>query len=159
MDLFSFFKCFHCGQPYFGGRRQCENQVDSTTFDPRELVCAGCSGAAKCSVHGQDFIHFKCRFCCSIASWFCFGRVHYCEKCHSVPYEFWDYSNVLKSIPPQCKGKSECALGIEHPPNGFEEYALGCSVCELEKQTCTKLEDIHFLKNSHEDYDNDDIVY
>lgn len=57
--------------------------------------CFDCCGVlfirAQCSVvYLLTFYcsHYKCRFCCSLASWFCFGLVHYCEKCHSEPYKY-----------------------------------------------------------------------
>jgi hypothetical protein len=38
----------------------------------------GCSagGAAEvCPKHGTDYLEHKCRYCCSVAVWFCFGTV------------------------------------------------------------------------------------
>jgi len=132
LEIFSFYMCHKCSSPYFGGRRQCGEIMN---FNPEELVCGGCSGLLSCEKekHGRKFIQYKCRFCCSIASWFCFGRVHYCENCHNNPYQYWAYNNTLSSIPPQCPGKDKCPLGIDHPPNGFEEMSLGCSRCKMEE--------------------------
>ena len=51
-------------------------------------MCGACSAkacgmaAATCARHGEQYIEFKCRFCCSIATFFCFGHTHFCEKCH-----------------------------------------------------------------------------
>jgi len=36
----------------------------------------------KCDAHGEDFIEFKCRYCCDVARWHCFGTTHFCEPCH-----------------------------------------------------------------------------
>eukprot|EP00026_Physarum_polycephalum_P005194 Phypoly_transcript_05224.p1 GENE.Phypoly_transcript_05224~~Phypoly_transcript_05224.p1 ORF type:complete len:588 (+),score=70.15 Phypoly_transcript_05224:60-1766(+) len=131
LTIFSFYLCHKCKSPYYGGKRQCGDILD---FNPEELICGGCSGMVSCDKadHGRKFIQYKCRFCCSVASWFCFGRVHYCENCHNDPYKYWAPNNVLSSVPPQCEGKDKCPLGIEHPPNGFEEMSLGCSKCALE---------------------------
>ncbi len=54
----------------------------------------------------------------------------------------------------KCKGKEDCPLGIEHPPNGTNKaFAVGCGMCrelkiknddfekELKEQT-KKLEEI-----------------
>jgi len=81
---FSYFTCFKCKNPYFGGERACEgNQM--MEFDPKELVCGGCSdstGKDDCQKHGKDYIEYKCKFCCNVAIWFCWGNTHFCDECH-----------------------------------------------------------------------------
>jgi len=52
-----------------------------------ELMCGSCSAKAcgmeaSCPRHSDQYVEFKCRFCCSIATFFCFGHTHFCEKCH-----------------------------------------------------------------------------
>ena len=52
-----------------------------------ELMCGSCSAKAcgkeaSCPLHSDQYVEFKCRFCCSIATFFCFGHTHFCEKCH-----------------------------------------------------------------------------
>ena len=45
-------------------------------WNPEELVCPGCAAgdaAQICPKHGTDFLEYKCRYCCSVAVWFCFG--------------------------------------------------------------------------------------
>lgn len=84
------------------------------------------AGVKECAEHGSQFIDFKCKFCCSIALWFCWGTTHFCDPCHRVAG-----NNVIA----KCKGKGACDLGAhleDHPPNG-EEYALGCNVCRSQK--------------------------
>ena len=67
--------CFKCQKPYFGGLKDCERAMDEDKreFKPSELVCANCCDIPvdNCVKHGTDFIEFKCRFCCSLAVWFC----------------------------------------------------------------------------------------
>ena len=97
-------------------------------------MCGKCAadsvggGTKQCKTHGSDFIEFKCKFCCSVAQWFCWGSTHFCEDCHRRQCK-GDYVSKykLKDLP-QCGGKSKCALKIQHPQNG-EEFSLGCSVC------------------------------
>jgi hypothetical protein len=52
-------------------------------------------------VHGTDYIQWKCRYCCSLSTYECFGPgqnantqnltlislgyLHVCENCHPVP--------------------------------------------------------------------------
>ena len=73
LDLFAYYQCFTCKQPYFGGRRHCEEAAggggaDEKKWDPKELVCGGCvvvndpsSAAAGCAKHGREFVEYKCR--------------------------------------------------------------------------------------------------
>jgi len=37
-----------------------------------------------CPKHGSDFIEYKCRFCCAVAVFFCFGTTHFCNPCHDA---------------------------------------------------------------------------
>ena len=148
---FLFYECHKCGKPYYGGRRNCGEAVEGDP-DPKELVCLDCSGLAKnaCVKRGhRDYVVWKCRFCCSIATWYCWGSTHFCEKCHAKCWslkklldsgEVGKFSKVNKQ--PRCKGcegkrgvgtcASECALGVNHPPQGVE-FAIGCGICDAEK--------------------------
>ena len=62
-----------------------------------------------CIVHGSEFIDYKCRFCCSIASYRCGGPTSYCTMCH-------DGKNPNRGK--QCPGVDKCPLKIQHAPNG-----------------------------------------
>lgn len=121
MYRFSYFKCFKCKKPYYGGERACEaNQREN--FDPKELVCGGCSdptGKATCETHGNEYIEYKCKFCCNVAIWFCWGNTHFCEECHKKASTI---AQVAKDKLPKC------TCTIKHPPNG-EEFSLGCGLC------------------------------
>ncbi|XP_065222944.1 E3 ubiquitin-protein ligase MYCBP2 isoform X3 [Planococcus citri] len=136
MEKYAYYVCFKCKKAYYGGEARCEAEVDNSDFNPEELICGGCSdisGARVCPKHGTDFLEYKCRYCCSVAVYFCFGTTHFCNACHE------DFQNVITLLPsqlPSCpagpKGTSlnveDCPLHIEHPPTG-EEFALGCGVC------------------------------
>lgn len=85
----SYYQCFKCNEPYFGGMKDCEAaQNDYQNFKKEDLVCGKCAavsvggGVKNCKTHGMDFIEYKCKFCCSIAQWFCWGNTHFCEPCH-----------------------------------------------------------------------------
>ncbi|KAJ1492112.1 hypothetical protein T484DRAFT_3024011 [Baffinella frigidus] len=88
MKKFAYYMCFKCSQPYFGGLRSCE-QEDQELRDVQsdEMVCGGCSvsGDQSCPTHGLEAIEYKCKFCCSVASWFCWGTTHFCDSCHRYP--------------------------------------------------------------------------
>ena len=138
LDRLCYYPCYKCKKPYFGGLQDCVRQAaNSNDFDPTELVCGACSASAGggeiCAKHGRDYLEFKCRFCCSIALWFCFGTTHFCDPCHN------DHSRLCstkKEDFPQCPvgpraeklDGDECPLKISHPPTG-EEFAMGCGIC------------------------------
>ena len=77
MSKYTYYPCFKCGKAYFGGDASCEAARGAAEFDPSELVCPTCVGGAAmqiCPKHGTDFLEYKCRYCCSVAVFFCFGR-------------------------------------------------------------------------------------
>lgn len=129
MHRFSYFMCYKCHRPYYGGERVCEgDQVRE--YDPKELLCAGCcefSAQKTCPIHGNDYIEWKCRFCCNVAVYFCWGTTHFCEMCHRRASEM---ARKPKDQLPKC------TCHIKHPPNG-EEFLIGCALCRL-KQSCFK---------------------
>ena len=130
----SFYQCFKCKDPYFGGMKDCEAGQDMGNYKPEELVCGKCAipavslGKTKCEKHGTDYIEFKCRFCCSIAQWYCWGSTHFCEPCHKKQVNGDYVSKKAKKDLPQCSEAAKCPLKVQHPPNG-DEYSLGCAVC------------------------------
>jgi RCR-type E3 ubiquitin transferase len=103
-------------------------------FDPSELICGGCvphSADATCRKHGDAYIEYKCRFCCSVAVgcgslpsvlwpafspgcvvtppqvFFCFGTTHFCDTCHSQPGYMQNQQSAGK-LPP-CPALPLCA--------------------------------------------------
>jgi len=132
LDRLSYYECFKCKKPYFGGKKECEQNLDRDHYDQSELVCPACSAigmqGTDCPTHGKDFIEFKCKFCCSVSAWFCWGNTHFCDSCHTRQNN-GDYLTRKKRDELQkCLGPSKCPLKVKHPPNG-EEFALGCAVC------------------------------
>ena len=135
----SYYMCYVCKKPYFAGRRECGNDPNmnnddpNKNYNPKDCVCgkdanlAGVAGKTNCPKHGKDFIEYKCKFCCKIASWFCWGTTHFCEDCHKRQCNNDYVSKYPKDKLPKCN-KATCEVGGNHPPNG-EEYALGCSIC------------------------------
>eukprot|EP01087_Luapelamoeba_hula_P013862 TRINITY_DN3_c1_g1_i1.p1 TRINITY_DN3_c1_g1~~TRINITY_DN3_c1_g1_i1.p1 ORF type:complete len:963 (+),score=199.31 TRINITY_DN3_c1_g1_i1:100-2988(+) len=167
MSTFTYYLCFKCKAPYYGGKKACgmgegggeggggEGEADGAAggggggeagggggaaFDPKELVCAPCSNlgnSKSCRVHGEDFIEWKCRFCCGVATFFCGGKAHFCNPCHDKPAERVEFSNwttlpTYLEVAPQCPGPKDCPLHIEHPPNGTEEFLMGCAMCKAD---------------------------
>ena len=134
MDRLAFYPCSKCKKPYFGGMKACEEAglEQAENYKQEHLVCGSCASgpnAKSCKKHGKKYITYKCKFCCSVSSWYCWGSTHFCDKCHKRQ-EQGDYLNRKPiSELPKCPGKDKCPLGVEHPPNGVEEFSLGCVVC------------------------------
>eukprot|EP00672_Neobodo_designis_P016775 CAMPEP_0174834588 /NCGR_PEP_ID=MMETSP1114-20130205/4908_1 /TAXON_ID=312471 /ORGANISM="Neobodo designis, Strain CCAP 1951/1" /LENGTH=735 /DNA_ID=CAMNT_0016068503 /DNA_START=129 /DNA_END=2336 /DNA_ORIENTATION=+ len=115
----TYFECFKCHKPYFGGLKECQG-ADREEPNREELVCGGCaSGSASCPKHGGQYLEFKCKYCCNLAVWFCWGTTHFCDLCHSPP---------RKTVRVECPGEELCPLKAKHLPNG-QECAIGCALC------------------------------
>jgi hypothetical protein len=139
MSKYAYYLCCKCKKSYYGGEARCAQAAAvSDDYDPTELVCPACSNVSGiaiqvCPKHGTDFLEYKCRYCCSVAVYFCFGTTHFCNPCHD---DFQRVTSTPKSELPQCpvgpRAKplegTECPLHVKHPPTG-EEFALGCGVC------------------------------
>ncbi|XP_069130438.1 LOW QUALITY PROTEIN: E3 ubiquitin-protein ligase MYCBP2-like [Argopecten irradians] len=137
MERYAYYVCYKCKKAYYGGEARCDEQAGGAEdYDPQELVCGGCSDVSRaqmCPKHGTDFLEYKCRYCCSVAVFFCFGTTHFCNICHD---DFQRVTNLPKTELPHCpagpRGKQlegdECPLHVQHPATG-EEFALGCGVC------------------------------
>jgi len=113
----AFYQCYKCKDPYFGGMNDCENDaMRAADTRVQDLVCGKCAaemvgaGVTKCAKHGTDYIDYKCRYCCSVALFFCGGNTHYCDPCHNDAI-----ARRLKTK--DCHGKN-CPLGVKHPPGG-----------------------------------------
>lgn len=133
-----FYLCFKCEEPFYGGLKDCnENNIenDTNSKDKSNVVCINCidsnivQGKLCCELHGRSRIVFKCKFCCSEASHFCFGTTHFCEDCHlkQLNGELLT-SKKIKDLP-VCDPNT-CFLKGNHPINGIE-YSLGCELCDL----------------------------
>lgn len=93
-ETLCYYQCSQCKQAYFGGLRQCEaagmDEDDAAPGDDGKdaLLCPKCmpssSTAVQCQVHPPEFIEYKCRFCCNVASYFCWGTTHFCKACHVI---------------------------------------------------------------------------
>ena len=94
---------FTLSQAYFGGEARCEAEAGiNNDFDPNDLICGGCSDVARaqiCPRHGSDYLAYKCRYCCSVAIFFCFGTTHFCGLCHD---DFRRITETPKGSLPNC---------------------------------------------------------
>ncbi|KNC53818.1 uncharacterized protein AMSG_12273 [Thecamonas trahens ATCC 50062] len=140
MARFAYYQCYECKEPYYGGAVACEAAGRGGDFDETELVCGGCVGrrigATACSKHGMgDNMVFACRYCCSVAVWFCFGTTHFCDTCHSnvggVQAAAASEDRPVCPVGPGCKQlpPGPCPLGLKECPPVGEELCLGCGLC------------------------------
>lgn len=135
LSKYAYYQCHKCNKSYYGGAIQCELEADlQMEYDAKQLVCGACSNVASakiCPKHGTDFLEYKCRYCCSVAVFFCFGTTHFCRVCHDM-HGTLNSRKKHASCPVGPGGKQleggECPLKMEHPPTG-EEFALGCGIC------------------------------
>jgi len=141
LNRLSYYLCYECKKPYFAGLRECGDGPNANNnennpnreYDPKDLICGahvnnyGVAGITDCKTHGKEFIEYKCKFCCNIASWFCWGNTHFCEDCHARQCKGDYVSKYTRDKLPKCN-VSKCPVKVKHPENG-EEFALGCSVC------------------------------
>ena len=98
---YAYYVCSGCDKAYYGGDVRCEVD-DNDCFDRAELVCGACSDISKaqmCAKHGTDFLEYKCRYCCSVAVFFCFGTTHFCSACHD---DFQRITSIPQNELPQC---------------------------------------------------------
>lgn len=134
--IYQYYMCSKCRVPYCGGKRDClriERDGENGAHNPLDLICGGCSAAAcghgVCAKgHGKEYIEFKCAYCCSPATYFCFGQTHFCDNCHNSRPDM--VRNLALS---QCRGPEWCPLRVPHLPNG-QECCLGCSMCRFTGQ-------------------------
>ena len=124
----AFYECFKCHIPFFGGMKDCaelmRQEEEEKRPDPSELICSYCrasgegAGRTDCEKHGKMNILWKCRFCCEVAVWLCWGTTHFCEPCHQRAG-----NNEHKPCDPE-----KCHMHGCHPPTGVE-FAIGCGMC------------------------------
>ena len=84
-----------------------------------------------CQHHGAEFVEYKCRYCCSLAVFFCFGTTHFCNRCHDDAGRLRHTTRLAKcpAGPTSISLDSgQCPLKMDHPPTG-EEFVLGCAIC------------------------------
>lgn len=73
-----------------------------------------------CPKHGTDFLEYKCRYCCSVAVFFCFGTTHFCNACHD---DFQRVTNLPKNELPACPA-GKFYLKYEMIQNTFIDFKV-----------------------------------
>eukprot|EP01103_Thecamoeba_quadrilineata_P003014 TRINITY_DN1284_c0_g1_i1.p1 TRINITY_DN1284_c0_g1~~TRINITY_DN1284_c0_g1_i1.p1 ORF type:complete len:639 (-),score=104.11 TRINITY_DN1284_c0_g1_i1:61-1977(-) len=131
LDLFSFYLCHACNQPFYGGRRLCD-AGEAPEVPPNQLLCPQCINA-NCIIHGTEFIEYACLYCCSVATYHCGGNYYCCTPCHSMASTLFPKTREMLELENPCPGLDKCPLKILHPRG--EKFALGCGMCKHSDET------------------------
>eukprot|EP01084_Bolivina_argentea_P250100 418904_1 len=124
MHVYAYFMCFECKNPYFGGAKECGAESEDEV-KKEDLICGKCQkieSIDECKEHGEEYLAYKCRYCCTMSVFHCWGKVHFCRNCHQPG--IWDklstYSTgknkkALEDYP-QCDGiKKQIAAIMKQP--------------------------------------------
>ena len=133
LEIFQFFLCMKCKRPYYAGLNPEKKNIGKKQFYgyKEDCLCGKDSfsydakGLDKCQKHGYDYIEYKCKYCCKIASRF-HSQTHFCEECYLNKINF----NLDNCEIKKCDINS-CELKGMHAENGIE-YCLGCFICRFE---------------------------
>ena len=121
LAVYAVYPCNKSSQPFVGGRVNCEREANvDIAAEKEKFICFDCANIKRCPIHGSRYMMYKCRYCCKVATWFCFGTTHFCDECH----------RRLDGRYKRCDGKGDCELGLMHPPNPCE-FPLGCAACKF----------------------------
>ena len=125
-SIYAVYICFKCKGPFIGGMINCENEADlerpngGEAFNGKDYICQKCSGqdVDNCSLHGDKYKNYKCKYCCNVAVWFCFGTTHFCDNCHS--------NNRQKK---KCPGPGKCPINNGNHQPGKSGHYSWCALC------------------------------
>ena len=122
--IYAYFMCHECKQPYFGGAKECGADSDEKV-NKEDLICGRCQkieSIDECKEHGEEYLAYKCRYCCTMSVFHCWGKVHFCRNCHQPGV--WDKMSTYstgknkKALEdyPQCEGlKKQIAVLMKDP--------------------------------------------
>merc|ERR1712228_794636 len=65
-----------------GGAKECgAEDANQEEVDKKELICGKCQkieSIDECKEHGEEYLAYKCRYCCTMSVFHCWGKVHFC---------------------------------------------------------------------------------
>ena len=113
-----FKQCSDCQQPFCTGAAECgaglEGGAGALEGDQEQvLFCPGCvarhGSIEECKKHGTGDMMWKCRYCCSLASYECFSYAHFCSVCHGE-----SCSSPLSLLVPGGVFRSDTEVSLVH---------------------------------------------
>ncbi|XP_035682944.1 E3 ubiquitin-protein ligase MYCBP2-like isoform X1 [Branchiostoma floridae] len=159
MNRYAYYVCYKCNKAYYGGEARCDQEAGvGEDYDPAELVCGACSDVSRaqmCPKHGTDFLEYKCRYCCSVAVFFCFGTTHFCNPCHD---DFQRVTNIPKQELPHCPaGKDGSNLYFHFCNPCHDDFQRVTNIPKQELPHCPAGKDgsnlyFHFCNPCHDDF-------
>lgn len=102
--IYAYFMCHECKEPYFGGAKECGDDSQEEV-KKEDLICGKCQkidSVDECKEHGEEYLAYKCRYCCTMSVFHCWGKVHFCRNCHQPGV--WDKLSTYST------GKNKKAL-------------------------------------------------
>lgn len=125
---YAFYLCSSCREPYFGGTIECADQDEGERIASEDRLCSSCSSQSQTHCvsplgHRASLV-WKCRYCCAVSNFVCYGTVHFCQDCHDRNTQ--RYRNTSAKPPPleaiPCPGGEKC----QHPkPDGQTHHDNG----------------------------------
>ena len=120
MAKWSFYECSECKNVFCGGAQRCGDGAGRAA----RRLCERCASVGHvCAKHGTEHLIWKCKYCCSPATFFCWGTTHFCDSCHAK-----QESGGLTWTARACTDARSCPLGVRHPAHP-SEMCLGCGMC------------------------------
>lgn len=137
--VYAFYQCGVCSRPYFGGTVACAD-ADDELLPVAARVCPSCTPASSAACAHPTHVGFhewKCRYCCNVASFVCYGTTHLCESCHKRNDAHIRTGADHSTLPPiLCPGRPACELSMrttqDRHENGVShncEQVLRCTLC------------------------------
>ena len=120
MTKWSFYECTECREVFCGGAIRCGDNGGARA----RRLCERCASVGHvCAKHGTEHLIWKCKYCCSPATFFCWGTTHFCDSCHAK-----QESGSLTWTARACTDARSCPLGVRHPAHP-SEMCIGCGMC------------------------------
>lgn len=152
---YAIYLCSACRGPFIKGTATCADADGDVDLPKKQRICPNCAprplptaahsnsharsipvrhpdtqACSQISLHSSAHV-WKCRLCCSRATYVYYARVHVCTMCHN--------RNNLRHHPisTPCPGRPTCTLplphGVSRHRNGLDigsEQILSCTICE-----------------------------
>lgn len=133
---YAFYLCSICKSPYLGGTIECGDGEDGPHPAPQnaQRFCHTCHviPPRTCTnIEHVPFYVWKCRYCCRVAEYVCYGSTHLCSHCHGLNDRRERHGTELQPTPCTCPNLTEQEKHSNGPDLSCEQV-LSCIACETE---------------------------